>query len=146
VYLEPNVLEVLEVGGVASEKWKVVGEGDRGDQEVDCSGAAWLACTRSRCGVDASVDAGCLVIEWQGIERGLGPLEPFLAAGALGCVIGGMRPCCEFRKRQGRHGCFAWEPRGFDLVEIDDDRRIEKTAFDLGRLWFGGGHARGSTS
>jgi hypothetical protein len=52
VYLEPGVVQVLEVGGVAGEQRKVVGEGDRGDQEGDgCQLPPARYCAEPRGGV-----------------------------------------------------------------------------------------------
>lgn len=69
--------------------------GHRGDQEVDCPGAAWLAFAHSCGGVDPPVGARCLVIERERVEGGFSQLEPLLAAGAFGRVIGGMRAGCQ---------------------------------------------------
>lgn len=66
------------------DKWRArTPRPDADNWRVYGSGTVCLALARDDPGVDPPVGAGRLIVEGQGIEGGLGPLETVLAAGAL---------------------------------------------------------------
>src|SRR4051794_12765814 len=80
-YIDETV-ECLEVVAVAGVRRKAGGEGGCCDEQVDGSGTAVAPGGADR-GEDPTVGPGGIGVEGEGIESGLGPLQPILAARAL---------------------------------------------------------------
>src|SRR5665811_154603 len=75
--------EVQEIFCVVGVEREVIGESDRGNEQIHHARAAGLASCRDHCSVDSAVCPGCRVVKRKRLERCLHALQPILTTGTF---------------------------------------------------------------
>jgi hypothetical protein len=132
-----ELLDAAEVIGVAGVQRELGSQGCGRDQQIDgpCSPRfARLRCDDSK---DAAIGACSVSVEREWVERCFGTLQPILSATALVRVVGGMWPGSQLSQAEGAYGNGDRKPCCVDLVQVDEDRRVEEA-----RSWRGSSRTR----
>jgi len=97
-----EIFQADEVNGVPSEQGQTFGQRDGGDEQVGEPPARPPPGLPHR-RIHPSVRPGCLHPERQGIERGLGPLQPVLSPRAFVAIGSRTRPRGQLSHAHGRN-------------------------------------------
>lgn len=90
-----EVVEPVEIAGVARVKGQLVRDRRGSDKEVDGAAAARRSSLCCRCCEDGSVGAGAVTVERERVVGRLDDLEVVLATRSLVGVVGRVRPSCQ---------------------------------------------------
>ena len=123
-----QAVDVFEIGRVAREERKIVGECHGGDHCVVGPGTGLAPCILKRCG-DPTERSGRRGIKGKWVEVGFCLLQSKLARRSLARIRRHQGTDGEFRERDGRDERFRWEgPRIFDPLQQNHCAGVEDAA------------------
>ena len=119
-YLDQPI-ETVQISRVARVKRKIVGQGGRGNHQVDSPCASWLATRVVNRRINLSISTGTARTKGDGFEIRLDMLELQLPPCPRNLVACRVWSAAQLRQRQSRDRYLGGESGGIDRAQINRD-------------------------